>query len=696
MGIEMAGPNRIVRASFVGGWAAALVMGLTACSETTYDYHLYQQLQASSSPTALESAASFLGAATGKEAPVSIDTVVFLNSVLGINQVPDSPLDLYGDLWVLERDDIGAPILDASGCVQPIASEPIEWPDGITRETVPMVLEEFMDGEYKCSVVPGYETYTVELEIGRLNMVRTMASNPTVFARALEEAINTINAADQVTTDAAGRLVLITYIGGVREEHTIDSPRENIALYVALMKEGRIAGYGPERMSGGSVIPPEWLEISTSLNLGDLAFLRDGDYRVRVIGGYADLSDMRYSRRDRFENRIVEYIGYVAGAACLYQEMQDDAWTRIFDEEASDGGGIDGFTKHVDDTRRTIVFMHDVIQDVPEAPLATLPTPAGNRIGTTMAAAAAFLGGASNKGVELTVDGLVFLNTVLGLNDVDFTYKGEIYGDLWQLLRNEFGEPLLDANGCPQPISSQGGIVPMELDENFECVIVEGFEDDVIEVELGRLNGARVALTNPQALDRALFDAINTINGSLGLKMDLAGRLAYTVDDGGTLVDKTIDSPRAGLALYTALMRWGKLEGTVEIMQEGDWVTVPVSVTLGDDVLDAEELGYLKHGDPGCQADPAACGARLRPSGYVDYEGFTHNSFDVYGGVDVSFVERQDDPSCGYVDRTEPLWEWVLGSDDTDYAEIEAAVQQAEDTRTIIQFTHTVIQDPEV
>ena len=234
----------------------------------------------------------------------------------------------------------------------------------------------------------------------------------------------------------------------------------------------------------------------------------------------------------------------------------------------------------------------------------------------------------------------------------------------------------------------------MELDENFECVIVAGFEDDVIEVELGRLNGARVVLTNPQALDRALYDAINAINGSLGLKMDLAGRLAYTVPDGATTVDKTIDSPRAGLALYSALMRWGKLEGTVEIMQEGDLVTLPVSITLDDAVLDAEGLGFLKRGDAACQANPANCGAVLRPSGYVDYEGFSHNSFDAYGDVDVSFVERQDDPTCGYIDRTESLWEWVLGGDDTDYQHIEAFVKQAEDTRNIIGFIHTKIQDP--
>jgi hypothetical protein len=296
--------------------------------------------------------------------------------------------------------------------------------------------------------------------------------------------------------------------------------------------------------------------------------------------------------------------------------------------------------------------------------------------------------------VPLTVDGLVFVNTVLGLNDVDFTYKGEIYGDLWQLLRNEYGEPILDANGCSQPVSVNGGTVPMTLDETGECVIVEGYEDEVIELELGRLNGVRVALSNPSVLNRHLYDAVNAINASQGIRLDLAGRLAYTVQGDDGPVEKTIDSPRAGQALYWALMKWGKIEGTVDIMEDGQWVTKPIAITLDDALLDAEGLGYLKHGSPECQADPDNCGVRRRASGYVDYAGFTHNSQEDFGGVDVSYVERQTDAACGYVDRTESLWERVLGSDSTDYTAINAFVQQAEDTREIIKFTHTVIHDP--
>ncbi|MCK7548345.1 hypothetical protein ACFQGA_12250 [Marinobacter koreensis] len=195
-------------------------------------------------PKVLDSAASFLGAATGKEIPLTIDNVVFVNSALGLNDVSRDPQNLFGDLWMIKRDEYGVPVLDAQGCIQPIASETITWPDGSTHNTVPMILEtvDNPDLGLECSVVEGYEQYTVELEIGRLNMIRTSVQNPRVFAQALEEAIKNINAAEAVTTDPAGRLVLINTVNGEVVESTIDSPRENLALYNALLKEGRIAG----------------------------------------------------------------------------------------------------------------------------------------------------------------------------------------------------------------------------------------------------------------------------------------------------------------------------------------------------------------------------------------------------------------------------------------------------------------------
>lgn len=661
-------------------------------------------VQADISPNVLDSAASFLGAATGKEIPLSVDSVIFINSALGLNDLPNDPQFLFGDLWMIVRDAYGVPVLDAQGCMQPIASETITLPDGTTTDTVPMVIDT-LEEEPVCTVEEGYEQYTIELEIGRLNMVRTMTQNPTVFARALEEAIKNINASEAVKMDPAGRLILVSSdpVTGAPIESTIDSPRENLALYNALLREGRIAGYGPEKHEGGQTIAPQWLEIREDLELGDLAYLRDGtpgrDHGVDLNNGYADLSQAVHDRQLDYATQLLSYVQYYDdGSACHYRDDTGYAWEQVFGLEDYYGANIAGFTTHADDARRTIVFMHDVIQDMPEAPLQTLPTSDG-RV-DLMHAAAAFLGGASNKSVPLTIDGLVFINTVLGLNEgVEFTNKGEIFGDLWALIRDEDGVPILDANNCPQPVSVNGGTVPMAFDpDSGECAIVEGYEDDVIELELGRLNVVRVALTNPRVLDRALYDVMNSINASVGLKLDLSGRLAYGVDDGTGALDyyQTVDSPLAGLALYWALMRWGKLEGSVEIMQDGSWTTVDLAIKPElEQQLTDEGLLFLMTGTTACQNDPAECGTNRLASGYVDYSAFNHTTQTVYSGAQVDFVERQPvDLSCAYGDRTEDVWERVLASDDYTGSNIEAFVKQAEDTRNVIQFIHTVIQDP--
>jgi len=691
----------------------------------------------------LESAASFLGAASGKETPLSVDSVVFINSVLGLNDVQTDPRNLYSDLWLLLRDEYGAPIPDANGCEQPLANPDGVWPVGVEpSDTVPMV---FSEDEGRCEIEPGYEYLTMELDIGRLNMVRNMANNPEALARALTEVINGINASLGVTTDPAGRLVLTVLVDGVPVEKTIDSPRENLAMYHALMKEGRLAGYGVSDEHGGGggghgggggggghtllavgdVVTGPWLEISPDLDLGDLAYLRDGtpgrSSGVSLYNGYADLSVMHHDRQMDYAEALIPYIQYIEGATCEYWDMLGYAWSRVFNEQPYVGDNIAGFATHADDARRnaddarrTIVFIHDIIQDLPETALATLPAPV-DELGEivqveTLNLAATFLGGASNKTVPLSVDGLVFINSVMGLNNVSASPQ-DLYGDLWKLVRDENGVPVLLDN-CPQPIASEpvvwpDGIerdtLPMVYSEDEgKCEIVLGYEDYVVELELGRLNGVRVLGSNPNALDRTLYDLVQSINaaGELGLKRDLAGRLAY-----GTLVDgmpvyQTVDSPRAGMALYKALMEWGKLEGEVTIIGEGGVSeTVPIAITLDDAVLEAEGLGYLKQGNQACKANPADCGYKWQHGSvpdYVDYSSFIYSTQAVYEGIPVSFVETQSAGECRYVDQTADIWVRVLGSDPFDGSNIAAIVQRAEDTRKVVDFIHTIIHDPVV
>jgi|GEM_PF-1016670 len=702
----------------------------------------------------LDSAASFLAAASGKENEITVDNLVFVNSVLGINEVQGTPKDLYGDLWVLLRDEYGLPILDENGCEQPIASEPIEVLDAEGNSTftniVPMLAEE-------CEVAPEFENYTQEVEIGRMNVVRSSANNPDVLARSLAEAITNINAADSISLDLAGRLVLTTnteisdeltgVVTTLSEDKTIDSPLESLALYMALVVEGRIAGYGIEkRGEEGEVIPAPWLEIRSDLDMGDLAYLRDGtpgrDKGIDLYKNYADFSAVSYDSKERYHNKSIDFVqynlDYVDLTSPVYFDDSADIWERVLDSESFTGSNILAFAKLADDARKVINFMHNIIQDLPvENSIASLPavagyTPSGDDDSVNdprvLDSAASFLAGALSKEVPLTIDAVIFVNNVIGINDLGDVAQVDLFGDLWILYRDENGIPLLDSNNCVQPVASETltvkdadgvdidtDIVPMVVEEYMDglskCAVEAGYEEYVQEVELGRLNLVRTAMTNPYVLNRQLLEAINDINTATMLKRDLGGRLIYSVpvmdengeiqmdEDGNDItMDKTIDSPLQNLALYQAMMKWGKLEGSVTIKVEGEdtEVDIVISDTLN---IYAHGLGYLKDGgafDNGIASE----------NGYANFGGYRHNSQGEYAGIYVDYVQWHDsseaDFSFTYTDEREYIWDRVLEESDTsgtgidgdiDTSNIAAFTEHADDARKVIVFTHNIIQD---
>lgn len=98
-----------------------------------------------------------------------------------------------------------------------------------------------------------------EVHFGRLNLSRAPEA---VLQAAFDEAITAINNATAISRDAAGRLVLTTNIYEEFETSngtscgyelletvtkTIDSPLENLALYVKLMQDGHLVTPGDER-----------------------------------------------------------------------------------------------------------------------------------------------------------------------------------------------------------------------------------------------------------------------------------------------------------------------------------------------------------------------------------------------------------------------------------------------------------------
>lgn len=166
-----------------------------------------------------------------------------------------------------------------------------------------------------------------------------------------------------------------------------------------------------------------------------------------------------------------------------------------------------------------------------------------------------------------------------GGNAGDDTKKGGEYGDIWVILRDDNGVPILDANGNIQPCLDPGCTQYVQLTADGE--LPPEYADDVIAVEFGRLNISR---SPSKVLDHALTEALSKLDG--GVLGD-----TVTLDPSGRLVvnGSTIDSPLENLALYEALLTTPAVDGfvtlSVTVQAEGEGTvtysfSVPESMRL--------------------------------------------------------------------------------------------------------------------
>lgn len=151
------------------------------------------------------------------------------------------------------------------------------------------------------------------------------------------------------------------------------------------------------------------------------------------------------------------------------------------------------------------------------------------------------------------------------------TKKGSTYADLWVILRDANGLPILTAQGYVQPVDVNGAPIPL----NADGTPVDPTK--LIEVELSRLNVGR---SPKSVLDRQLADVVKTINSATAITTDTAGRIVVTI---GTET-KTIDSPLANLAIYKTLIEKGYIPGITTTINFG-------SLTfLKDGVLNTQDF----------------------------------------------------------------------------------------------------------
>jgi hypothetical protein len=259
--------------------------------------------------------------------------------------------DDYGDLVMLLRDQVtGEPELDAEGNLQVCTSADCSTYVSMTA-----------DGE-----IPEGTT-TFEVDFGRASVARSPAN---VIEHSLDEAITKLTADGAVLgVDPAGRITIT--VDGVTS--TIDSPLENLALYIDLM----------QGLASDAVSPTEAALLDSGLaNLDTAASLLAGvadktgditlDFVVyeNVISGVVDSGDF-YNFAGFDYDRTYDNVSYyytLDGTTVLSAELNvNDYLLAINGALPADDQDAAQFTAAADDALEVIELVHTQIHDLTES-----------------------------------------------------------------------------------------------------------------------------------------------------------------------------------------------------------------------------------------------------------------------------------------------------------------------------------------
>lgn len=289
--------------------------------------------------------------------------------------------------------------------------------------------------------------------------------------------------------------------------------------------------------------------------------------------------------------------------------------------------------------------------------------------------------------------------------------KGDLFGDLWVVLRDDNGVPILfkdadgdgvydadeacttSTDGCyPQPyyIDADNNTVLIALDAEGHPLD----ESQTVEVEFGRLNIGR---SPTRVIDHSLETALDSIlQAGAVLSLDASGRIVITVDG----VSKTIDSPLENIALYVALLT------------DGEDLSADMKAKFDSAVTALSSLYSATYNEMDLAASLLAAGAdktgavsvdmvaylnsiygitAMTPTDYVDYSTFDYDRSSLYN-VTITYNELNPDGSTTPVTGT--IMDLVFGGRNvTDSGGIDAFSQAADDALQVIEFLHEVIHD---
>lgn len=263
---------------------------------------------------------------------------------------------------------------------------------------------------------------------------------------------------------------------------------------------------------------------------------------------------------------------------------------------------------------------------------------------------------------------------------------GDLFGDMYVILRDDQGVPILSPEGFPQPIAADGSLIPLDEDGHV-------LDDSLVqEVEIGRTNVAR----SPESvIENRAEEVIDVLNNATAISFDPAGRLVVTVDG----VAKTIDSPLENLAIYVALMTTGTIDG-VDNPVLGDLFLVDGVKTAEDlaaattflaaatdksSAFTTDEIAYL---NLILGIDTKTIEGTSVTYSAVDYSAFTYDRESTFGDVSTTILVQQEDGS--WVATEVNIYETIFGSepDTATDGTLEAFTRAADDARMVINYIH--------
>ncbi|HEX7695524.1 MAG TPA: hypothetical protein VF409_13590 [Sphingomonas sp.] len=262
--------------------------------------------------------------------------------------------------------------------------------------------------------------------------------------------------------------------------------------------------------------------------------------------------------------------------------------------------------------------------------------------------------------------------------------RGDLYGDMYVILRDANGVPILNAAGFVQPIDKDGNLIPLDAEgAPIDATLVQ-------EVELSRLNVGR---SPTSVLDKRASEVVALLNTATAISTDPAGRLVITGPDG----TKTIDAPLENLALYVALMTQGTIPGVTDLPgTEFDYL-VDGKLTAQDMVTAASLIAGAADKASSLSPDAVAymnaiLGIDLKTAGTVtwsnvDYSSYSYDRSSTYGNVTATVLIKQADGS--YLPTEVNIFDAVFASKDySGTGTFNAFATAADDARAVINYIH--------